>query len=66
MRGGRRAGAGRKPAPPHLKKVPYNTKLPQWLRDWLTDPAREKSGPVLIEIALREVYNLAPPEIPPP
>lgn len=51
----------RKPVPPHLKKVPYNTKLPQWLRDWLTDPAREKSGPVLIEVALREAYNLNPP-----
>lgn len=62
MSGGRREGAGRKPAPEHLKKVPYNTKLPRWLKDWLTDPAREKSGPMLIEIALREAYKLEPPE----
>lgn len=62
MSGGRREGAGRKPVPEHLKKVPYNTKLPQWLREWLTDPAREKSGPVLIEEALRKVHKLRPPE----
>lgn len=64
MTGGRREGAGRKPSPPHLKKVPYNTKLPQWLRDWLTDPRREKSGPVLIEVALRETYNIDPTAVP--
>ena len=62
MSGGRREGAGRKPAPAHLKKVPYNTKQPQWLKDWLTDSERRKSGPVLIEIALREAYKLEPPE----
>lgn len=62
MSGGKREGAGRKPAPEHLKKVPYNTKLPRWLRDWLTDPAREASGPVLIEEALRKVHKLRPPE----
>ncbi len=27
MRSGKREGAGRNPAPEHLKKVPYNTKL---------------------------------------
>lgn len=62
MSGGKREGAGRKPVPEHLKKVPFNTKLPRWLRDWLTDPARQKSGPVLIEEALRKVHKLAPPE----
>lgn len=62
MSGGKREGAGRKPTPKHLKKVPFNTKLPCWLRDWLTDPEREKSGPVLIEEAIREVHKLAPPE----
>ena len=61
-RGGKREGAGRKPAPEHLKKVPYNTKLPRWLRDWLTDPAREASGPVLIEEALKKAHKLRPPE----
>lgn len=62
MSGGKREGAGRKPVPVHLKKVPYNTKLPQWLKDWLTDPKREKSGPMLIEIALRESHKLEPPD----
>ena len=60
--GGAREGAGRKPAPEHLKKVPYNTKLPQWLRDWLTGPEREESGPVMIEKALRRMYKLRPPD----
>lgn len=62
MSGGKREGAGRKPAPEHLKKVPYNTKLPRWLRDWLTDPSREASGPVLIEEAIRKAHKLRPPE----
>jgi hypothetical protein len=61
MSGGKREGAGRKPTPEHLKKVPYNTKLPRWLRDWLTVLEREKSGPVLIEEALRKVHKLDPP-----
>lgn len=60
MSGGKREGAGRKPVPEPLKKVPYNTKLPRWLRDWLTSPEREKSGPVLIEEALKQVHNLKP------
>jgi hypothetical protein len=61
MTGGTRPGAGRKPAAPNLKKVPYNTKLPRWLRDWLTAPEREQSGPVLIEAALCRHYKLRPP-----
>lgn len=60
--GGRREGAGRKPAPEHIRKVPYNTKLPRWLRDWLTAPERERSGPVLIEEALRKIHGLKPPK----
>jgi hypothetical protein len=60
-RGGAREGAGRNTAQEHLKKVPYNTKLPQWLRDWLTGPEREESGPVMIEKALRRMYKLRPP-----
>lgn len=62
MKGGKREGAGRKNAPEHLKKVPYNTKLPAWLKSWLTDQDREESGPVLIEEALRKVHKLRPPE----
>jgi len=59
--GGKREGAGRKPAPWHLKKIPFNTKLPRWLRSWLLDPERESSGPVLIEEALKKAHNLRPP-----
>ena len=62
--GGNREGAGRKAAPAHLKKVPYNTKLSQWLRDWLTRPERTESGPVAIEKALCQVYGLNPPDDP--
>ena len=61
MSGGAREGAGRKPVPDRLKKVPYNTKLPQWLRDWLTGLEREESGPVMIERALCRMYKLKPP-----
>ena len=60
--GGARAGAGRKPAHERLKKIPYNTKLPRWLREWLMAPERGESGPVLIEKALCRAYFLAPPE----
>jgi hypothetical protein len=42
--------------------VPYNTKLPRWLREWLTAPERDESGPVMIEKALRRMYKLRPPE----
>ena len=62
MIGGARKGAGRKPSPCNLKKVPYNTKLPGWLRDWLTRPEREESGPVAIEKALTTIYKLEKPE----
>lgn len=59
--GGYRKGAGRKPSPPQLKKAIYNTKLPQWLRDWLVRPDRTVSGPVAIEQALCQVFGLKPP-----
>lgn len=62
MSGGKREGAGRKPVPEHLKKVPFNTKLPAWLKTWLTSDVRDKSAPVLIEEALRQVHKLKPPK----
>ncbi len=62
MSGGKREGAGRKPIPEHLKKVPYNTKLPKWLRDWLAKPVGGESGPVRIENALRRLYKIDPPK----
>ena len=60
MRGGSRSGAGRKKVKAHLKKEPYNTKLPQWIIDWLTRPGRDESGPVMIEKALRAFYKIEP------
>ena len=65
MSGGKRKGAGRKPAQEHLKKMPFNTKLPAWLKAWLTASERDKSAPVLIEEALRQVHKLTPPVIDP-
>lgn len=62
MSGGKREGAGRKPAPEHIKKVPFNTKLPAWLKAWLVAPERDKSAPVLIEEALRKTHKLRPPD----
>lgn len=59
---GYRKGAGRKPSPPQLKKVVYNTRLPQWLRDWLVHPGRTMSGPVAIEQALCHMFGLKPPK----
>lgn len=61
MSGGKRNGAGRKPLPKSLVKVPYNTKLPAWLKAWLTAPERTESGPVLIEEAMRRYYGIEPP-----
>lgn len=61
MKGGVRPGAGRKPVPPALKKIPYATKLPAWLKAWLLAPERPASGPELIEQALRIVHDLKPP-----
>ena len=61
-KGGAREGAGRKPVPKHLRKVPYNTKLPQWLRDLLTGREREENGPVVIEKELPRMYKLRPPK----
>lgn len=54
---------GRKPTHPILKKQPYNTRLPKWLRDWLVSPGLSKSGPVLIEEAICEKHGLKPPEV---
>ena len=61
-RGGYRANSGRKPAHPTLKKIPFNTKIPQWLKDWLVAEERDESAPVLIERALRHRYKLKPPK----
>lgn len=54
-RGGKRPGAGRKKLPDHLRKVPFNTRIPQWLKSWLT--SQDTSAPVLIEDAIVLVYG---------
>lgn len=58
MIGGRREGAGRKPAAD--KKLPVTVKLPPWLVEWLR--AHPESQAVLIEEALRKAHKLRPPE----
>ena len=58
--GGRRPGAGRKPAPPELKKVPVCIKLPQWLLDRMSEEPDNRA--VLIETALRQVHGWQPPK----
>jgi len=52
-------GAGRKPAPPHLKKNSVHVKLPQWLIEWTA--ARPESRAILIEEALKQIHNLEAP-----
>jgi hypothetical protein len=60
MIGGKRAGAGRKPLPPELLKIPVLIKLPRWLLDWMrTQP---ESRAVLIENALQKKHKLTPPK----
>lgn len=60
MSGGKREGAGRKPSPPELLKVPVSIKLPRWLIELMD--AQPESRAVLIEAAMRKQYKLKPPE----
>ena len=59
MSGGRREGAGRKPATPALKKMPVSLKLPRWLIEWMD--SQPESRAVLIEEALCKRHKLKPP-----
>ena len=61
MSGGERKGAGRKPSPPDLKKIPVGLKLPRWLVEWMR--AQPESMPKLIEEALIARHKLKPPEV---
>ena len=58
-RGGKRLGAGRKPVPAELKKMPISIKLPKWLIDWLDEQG--DSRPNVIERALCQQYGIQPP-----
>ena len=60
MSGGERTGAGRKPSPPELKKIPVGLKLPRWLVEWMRE--QPESQAVLIEEALKKRHKLKPPE----
>lgn len=50
---------GRRPTPPHLKRVRTKARVPQWLQDWLE--TQEVSDGELIERALINTYKLKPP-----
>jgi len=52
-------GAGRKPAPPNLKKKSVHMKLPRWLIEWTAK--QEQSRAVLVEEALKKVHGLETP-----
>ena len=53
-------GAGRKPSPPTLKKIPVGVKLPRWLVEWMR--AQPESQAVLIEEALKRQHKITPPQ----
>ncbi|MFN5350000.1 MAG: hypothetical protein ACK5A0_10745 [Polaromonas sp.] len=57
--GGKREGAGRKPAAPSLKKMPIAVKLPQWLIEWMDTQAESRA--FLIEEALKRRHKIKPP-----
>lgn len=57
--GGAREGAGRKPVPEQLKKIPVGYKLPRWLVDWLRD--QDIPAAQLIEEALCKRHKLKRP-----
>ena len=52
---------GRPLALEHLKKMPYSTKLPKWLLDWIRRPGHVESAPVMLERALCQRYDLTAP-----
>jgi hypothetical protein len=61
MNGGKREGAGRKPSPPALLKIPISIKLPRWLVEWMDK--RPESRAVLIEDALEKQHGIEHPDI---
>lgn len=61
IKGGKRDGAGRKPAHPLLKKEQMPLKLPRWLIDRLDEETESRA--VIIEISLLEKYGWTPPDV---
>lgn len=60
--GGAREGAGRKPAPPLLKKTARSVKLPEWLWQWM-DNQDGTNRALLIEDAMKRQHALKVPDI---
>jgi hypothetical protein len=59
--GGKRDGAGRKPSPPALLKVPISIKLPRWLVEWMDSQSQSRA--VLIEDALEKQHGIEHPDV---
>ena len=59
-RGGKRKGAGRKPLPEEMKKQAFSTKLPGWLKEWMS--FQPESNGAMITAAMKEKYNLKEPK----
>ena len=61
MRGGKRAGSGRKTVPADLKRNKLaGVRIQQWIINWLR--AQPESGGQLIEKALIKFYKLKKPK----
>lgn len=60
MKGGKREGAGRKPAPSTLKKRAISLKLPGWLLERMTTLPGNRA--VEIEAALCAQHGWKPPD----
>lgn len=56
--GGKRDGAGRKPAPVHLRRDTVTIRLPRWLIDAMPDDGRS----ALVERALCRLMKLRAPK----
>lgn len=60
-KGGKREGAGRKPAHPLLKKEMISLKLPRWIINRLYEEPESRA--VLIEKALKERFGWIQPDV---
>ena len=60
-RGGKRKGAGRKPAPEALRKKNITVRIPIWLVNWLDQQGYPYSD--VIEFTLKRYYNLKQPDL---
>lgn len=61
-RGGSRARAGRNKVPEIERKVPFNTRLPLWVKQWLVSADREESAARLVLLAIIGTYKLKQPK----